>query len=142
VTVRFEDVAVVLAWPGGRRGLVGTDAFYLDVEPALWRGGDSATRAVDRHVDPSLIVAMPDQPESTGPASVPHREPVAGWLQVLAWGAVALLGVGVSIAVMRVTPLALAAVCGWQARRSWHLLGVERFRRGLPGRPQSPRPPG
>ncbi len=58
VTVRFESLAALLAWPDGSRGLWGIDGTYFEVHPEDWRKGDLATREIDRLAPPARFVPM------------------------------------------------------------------------------------
>ncbi|MCI0690075.1 MAG: hypothetical protein L0Y54_22990 [Sporichthyaceae bacterium] len=74
ITVRFDECAVVLAWPDGRRSLIGSDALGLNVEPTLWRDGLAATAEIDRRVRAALVVPMP----ARAAADIP-KPPGRGW---------------------------------------------------------------
>jgi hypothetical protein len=58
VSVRFESLAALLAWPDGTRGLWGVDGADLEVHAEDWRQGEAATREIDRRVPPAQVVPM------------------------------------------------------------------------------------
>ncbi|GAB7041963.1 MULTISPECIES: M16 family metallopeptidase [Catenuloplanes] len=59
VTVRYAEVAAMLAWPDGARRLIGFDAISAHLEPALFTVTPAAMAAIDAAVPPELRVAMP-----------------------------------------------------------------------------------
>ncbi len=63
VTARFDDCVVALRHPDGSRTLLTRDGFFVGVDPAVWRKGREAIRAIDAAVLPDLTVRM--EPELT-----------------------------------------------------------------------------
>ncbi|MEU4217380.1 insulinase family protein [Actinoplanes sp. NPDC026623] len=73
ITVRFDQCAVVLAWPDGCRTLIGEDAISLTVEPTLFAGGAAVPPVIDAAVPPHLRVDMPARDPSSIPVPDPDR---------------------------------------------------------------------
>ncbi|MGW4463958.1 M16 family metallopeptidase [Micromonospora sp. NPDC004704] len=111
-TVRFDECAVLLAWPDGGRQLIGTDAIAVRIEPTLYRGAEALD--IDDRVPAELRVDLPARdPEqiprpgtaasSTGAVSAGGRV-TANRLQAGALGLVTLVvgavALGVTIAMI------------------------------------------
>jgi hypothetical protein len=73
VTVRYDQCAALLAWPDGRRMLVGNDSITVAVEPTMFAGAAAAIPAIDAAVRPDLRVHMP----ARDPKSIPQPDPEA-----------------------------------------------------------------
>ncbi|MDP9797906.1 putative Zn-dependent peptidase [Catenuloplanes nepalensis] len=74
VTVRFGEVAAMLAWPDGARRLIGFDAITVHVEPTLFAGGPAALAEIDAAVRPELRVDLPARdPENVPQPPSPAR---------------------------------------------------------------------
>ena len=86
-SVRFDEVAVMIAYADGGRWLVGEDGSEVHVEPVAHRLEPDAVEAVDRAVDVARVVHRPardieDIPAPTelpAPSTEPH-EGIAGRL--------------------------------------------------------------
>ncbi|GAA2157709.1 zinc protease [Humibacillus xanthopallidus] len=64
VTVPFDDVAGLVAYPDGGRRLISRDGWSLTVEPALLQRGNVLTAALEARVPPELVLPHPPrQPE-------------------------------------------------------------------------------
>ncbi|HWS32189.1 MAG TPA: insulinase family protein [Actinoplanes sp.] len=108
VTVRFDQVAIVLAWPDGARLLIGRDALQVHFEPTLYPDAAAVTTAIDAAVGPESRVMLPARDPESIPVPVSAPPPpslgqrarrLAGRsrlvLSMLVYGAFALLlGVG------------------------------------------------
>lgn len=57
-TVRFDECEAVLRWIDGTRGLWSRDGFYVEVDPAAWRGGGDIVHLIDERTRPELVVPM------------------------------------------------------------------------------------
>jgi hypothetical protein len=96
VTVRSGAVAALLRWNDGKRTLIGTDGFAVQLDAADWQDGDAALRSVEANVEPGLMVDLdspgPDRPrqdtqtaQATQPqqpaamASLRKGRPPLGW---------------------------------------------------------------
>jgi len=66
--------AHVLAWPDGRRTLIGDDGLSLTIEPTLWRDGQQLVAAVDHWADPRLTLTMPPREPASVPAPLPFGQ--------------------------------------------------------------------
>jgi predicted Zn-dependent peptidase len=76
-TVRFQSCVAALAWPDGRRQLMGLDGVGVVVEPTVWQGGRSVVELIDTHVRPEQVVAQP----ARDPAQIPKgRRRVPTWV--------------------------------------------------------------
>ncbi|HEX5541323.1 MAG TPA: insulinase family protein [Micromonospora sp.] len=126
-TVRFDRCEAMLAWPDGRRLLVGDDGISVDVEPALYADGSAAAPFLDMAVPAQVRVDMP----ARDPSEIPRPQPVsvpAGrggrtWTLVKIWvlalvvllfgGLSLLLTIGVIIDPADVELLLAFIVGGW-----------------------------
>lgn len=81
VTIGFNDVAAMNAWPDGARQLIRTDAYSIAVDPAQWRGGEAVVSALDAAIDPALVVPMRerDPDDLTVAPSVVERLLIKPW---------------------------------------------------------------
>jgi hypothetical protein len=70
-TVRFDECAVVLAWPDGARRLVGYDGMTIAVEPTLYKVDASALAAIDTGMPPAAVVWQP----ARSPEAIPKPNP-------------------------------------------------------------------
>lgn len=61
VTVRFDQVAALLAYPDGDRSVIGDDGFVVRIEASRWPDAGGLIRYVDSRVAASRIVYMPPQ---------------------------------------------------------------------------------
>jgi len=103
VTIRFDQVSVMWAWPDGARKLVGHDGFVLSVEPTLNAVDPAAISRLDAAVPAHLVIRMPardpnavPRPKGPGPATPVQsrpRGPAKTWQIVLA----ILLGVAAGV---------------------------------------------
>lgn len=78
VTVRFDELGVLLMWKDGLRTLVGMDGFQVSVEPNLWPQGQDLVAFIDDHVDSARKIDMGERDASVIPArpSPPMAPPV------------------------------------------------------------------
>lgn len=82
ITIRFAQCEVVLAWPDGARFLIGTDGFSLRIEPTLWENGHLVPEAIDRGVDPGLVLRQPARAADAIPKPAAHQgRHRRGWLR-------------------------------------------------------------
>ncbi len=58
-TVRFADLAVMLAWPDGGRLLIGNDGISCRVEPTLYAVEQAALSVIDAGAPADLVVRLP-----------------------------------------------------------------------------------
>jgi hypothetical protein len=58
-TVRFADLAVMLAWPDGGRLLIGNDGISCRVEPTLYALEQPALSIIDAGAPADLVVRLP-----------------------------------------------------------------------------------
>ncbi|HEX5596489.1 MAG TPA: insulinase family protein [Micromonosporaceae bacterium] len=132
-TVRFGRCEALLAWPDGRRLLIGDDGISVDIEPTLYAEGHAAAPFLDTAVPAQVRVDMParDPSEIPQPQSGPHPQsgPVpAGrggrtWTLVKIWvlalvvllfgGFSLLLTIGVIIDPTDVALLLVVILGGW-----------------------------
>ncbi|MEV6597925.1 insulinase family protein [Actinoplanes sp. NPDC051346] len=70
-TVRFDDCAIVRAWPHGARMLIGHDGVVVNIEPTLYRDGHHAVAWIDTHCPPALRV----DEAARDPRAIPRPEP-------------------------------------------------------------------
>lgn len=77
-TITRDTCAAVLAWPDGKRILIGTTGAELDLEPLHWVDGERATRHVDSAFPATAYIWRPARPDGSG---LPPRppEPLLGW---------------------------------------------------------------
>lgn len=68
VTVLYAACAVCLAWPDGRRELIGDDGFVVAIEPNLLEQGSEAVERIDRDVDQAQVVVQPARDAEDIPA--------------------------------------------------------------------------
>ena len=59
ITVRFDDVAALLAYPNGDRTMVGNDGFSIRLEADRWPDAHQLAAYLDGRVPPSQIVRIP-----------------------------------------------------------------------------------
>ncbi|WP_229073898.1 insulinase family protein [Actinoplanes sp. DH11] len=71
-TVRYDECAVLLAWPDGARRFVGHDGIQVHFEPTLFPNGHAVVPALDARVRPELRATMPSRDPERIPAP---REP-------------------------------------------------------------------
>ncbi|MDQ1292715.1 MAG: hypothetical protein QG608_595 [Actinomycetota bacterium] len=77
-TITRDTCAAVLAWPDGRRILIGTTGAELDVEPLHWVDGERATHHIDDVFPTTAFIRQLPRPEGAGtPSRSP--EPLLGW---------------------------------------------------------------
>lgn len=76
VTVRYADLAALVCWRDGKRGLVGGDGFVIILDPGQWPDGTALVAAVEGWAPPPLRVVL-DSPGPAGP-SRPRTEPGTG----------------------------------------------------------------
>jgi len=74
-TVRFDDCAVVLAWPDGARQLVGQDGIVVRVEPTLYAGVPAALPWLDAACASRCPPATRPASPSPSPWPRPSRRP-------------------------------------------------------------------
>ena len=74
-TVRFDDVAAMLAWPDGGRLLIGADGISVRVEPTLYAGSAAAIPAIDARVHPAARVYQ--RPRDPSSIPVPEKRSAA-----------------------------------------------------------------
>jgi hypothetical protein len=60
LTVRWDEAVGCLAWPGGRRSVVGQDGISLTIDPDTM-GTRGVTRSIDRRIDQGLVLSL-DEP--------------------------------------------------------------------------------
>jgi len=77
VTVRFDQVAVMWAWPDGGRRLVGHDGFTISVEPTLNPVDANSVNRIDAAVAAELTIRMPARSPDTIPKPQPSAKPAA-----------------------------------------------------------------
>jgi hypothetical protein len=126
-TVRFDDCAVMLAWPDGARQLIGNDAISVRIEPTLLRRGGRVN--VDDRVPARLHVPVP----AREPADIPRpprlgrfarlmpsrRLTVRQWLRlgVIGFGTLLMGGLMIVTSVRmllgQVDPRPLGIIGGW-----------------------------
>ncbi|TXK17276.1 pitrilysin family protein [Homoserinibacter sp. GY 40078] len=101
-TVLFEDCVACLAWPDGRRILIGADAFVVEIEPTLVPLLDRERRdAIDAAVTAVMIARPPrspwDIPQPPVDPVAPRRRGLGVWALVVgSWlGLFGLVGVAV-----------------------------------------------
>lgn len=70
LSVFYEQCAACLAWPDGKRVLIGDDGIVLSIEPTMIEHGPDAVAAVDAALPPRVVV--PQQPRD--PADVPQPQ--------------------------------------------------------------------
>jgi hypothetical protein len=58
VTVRYDAVAALLRWNDGKRALVGTDGYAVQLDPDEWPDGPAVLEDIDRHVQPGVVVPI------------------------------------------------------------------------------------
>ncbi|GLW31345.1 M16 family metallopeptidase [Actinoplanes regularis] len=100
-TVRYDECAVLLAWPDGARQLIGRDAIVVGVEPRVYRKADTVTREVDARVPAELRIEMPARDPDRIPQPPPkqRRSPmewIAPYWNLLVFGSAGLALVGVA----------------------------------------------
>jgi hypothetical protein len=76
-TVRWATCEAVVAWPDGRRLLIGADDSRVPLDPRQWQGGQEAVVAVDTSTPPDRLVVM-DVPVQAAPPSAPAAPVPAG----------------------------------------------------------------
>jgi zinc protease len=77
VTVRAGALAALLRWNDGKRALIGTDGFIVQLDPADWPDGDAVLRSIEASVAGSLVVDI----DSPGPARPRQDKRTAGAAQ-------------------------------------------------------------
>ncbi|GAA3351894.1 hypothetical protein GCM10020358_83310 [Amorphoplanes nipponensis] len=70
-SVRFAECVALLAWPDGRRLLIGADAVSVTVEPTLYAGAAAIPSAIDAAVPAHLRIEMP----AREPWAIPRPDP-------------------------------------------------------------------
>ena len=60
-TVRFTDCVAALRWQDGTRGLWSRDGFYVEADPADWRGGRQIVELIDAAVRPDVTVPVDEE---------------------------------------------------------------------------------
>ncbi|GGN27139.1 zinc protease [Actinoplanes campanulatus] len=102
-SVRWDECALLLAWPDGGRWMIGLDAVTARIEPTLYRGADRVVREIDARIPARLRIDMPPRDRVAIPQpEAPHREPrLAAWrarwgpyFALLFFGPFVLLGLG------------------------------------------------
>lgn len=68
VTVRYCDLAGLVAYPDGGRVAVSLDGWTVHVEPNLLRGGDAVVAALDANAPEQLVLPQPARPADEVPA--------------------------------------------------------------------------
>ena len=58
ITARFDECVVALRYPDTSRTLLTSDGFFVGVDPAMWRNGRDAVRAIDAALPPDLTIRM------------------------------------------------------------------------------------
>lgn len=64
ITVRFDDVAAILAHTGGDRTLIGYDGFQIVIEAQRWPDAADLVRFIDSRVPADRMVYLPDRGET------------------------------------------------------------------------------
>lgn len=68
ITVRFDDLAGVLAWDDGARTLLGYDGFAVAYTPEAWRAPPSEViRHIDARIDPRLCITQGERTAAPPP---------------------------------------------------------------------------
>ena len=75
-TVRFSTCRATLAWPDGRRVLIGPDATAVTLEPTMWDDGRPVVGTIDR-ATAAVLVPMPERPVDDVPQPT-KPSPAAG----------------------------------------------------------------
>ncbi|MEV0896156.1 insulinase family protein [Actinoplanes sp. NPDC049802] len=118
-SVRWDECALLLAWPDGGRRMIGLDAVTARVEPTLYRGADRVVREIDARIPARLRIDMPPRDRAAIPQPVaPHREGTwrERWrpqLFLLLFGPFTLLGLTGVVSVL--TALGNDGRLDWQA---------------------------
>lgn len=73
LTVLFATCAACLAWPDGRRHLIGPDGLGLSIEPNLYHDGEAVIRAIDARVPAGVVLPQP----ARAPEDIPPQPVVA-----------------------------------------------------------------
>src|SRR5262245_54789629 len=61
--VRLDDCVAMQRWPDGSRTVVGSDSFFVHVDPEAWKGGEEIVQLLDERIPADLVVVM--EPELT-----------------------------------------------------------------------------
>lgn len=77
LTVRYDECAIMQAWPDGGRQLIDHDGIVLRVEPNLFRLPAEVLREIDEAVPADRQVALPERPASAIPQPPPAPTGVA-----------------------------------------------------------------
>lgn len=81
LTVQYASCAACLAWPDGRRVLVGDDGIAVTIEPNLLQSGRTAVQIVDQSVAAHRVIAQPERtPEDIPAAPAAPPTPASGGL--------------------------------------------------------------
>jgi hypothetical protein len=127
VTVPYDSVAALIRWNDGKRTLVGTDGFAIQLDPTQWPDGDALVLTVGARVSPDAIIPVdapgPDRPRpapagassqgssGTGtPGSGPA--PRAADRSLLSWRARVVRALSVTVAIFGVLAIAGGDVSG------------------------------
>ncbi|MEV4704000.1 insulinase family protein [Actinoplanes sp. NPDC049316] len=87
-TVRYDACAAVLAWPDGRRQLIGLDAMLVAIEPTLHADGFAAVSEIDARIPPDHRIDMParDAADIPQPPLISRRGRwQALWWKITTW---------------------------------------------------------
>lgn len=78
----YDDLSALIAFPDGGRQLIRRDGYQLQIEPALWKGGQRAVAIVDASVPAAVRVPMPvREPVAIPRSSVTWRHKAKYWLR-------------------------------------------------------------
>lgn len=92
-TVRFDDVAAMMAWPDGGRRIFGNDGFTIAIEPTLNPIDPATVARIDAAVTSARTIPMPPRdpnavPKAAPPASRAAKAPAG---KMPAWEIVAMV---------------------------------------------------
>ncbi len=153
LAVTNRACAAVLAWPDGRRLLIGTDGMTINIEPKYWIKGGDIVSHIDAIFPHDLRAPIPARPPGAGGLPPRPPEPSRRWATVgglaVAW-ALLIAGTVHTVATLTVPgsqplpPLGLVPFAAWwlvrASRGNLRALRRTRASLGLVGLPRSAGP--